>query len=183
MKKGTLLTVGLILAFASSAAMAQEPPFGGAADVAYGNHLWEHLVKEKLVGKNSFHPMPYKTPPPHGSFVETMDGRITINGHTGVIIVKSNLGERDKTKIEDVINNPQKYLGSVTVMFQREKGYDSDNLDWFWAKYSPTGKLLNNPKGMALSGRVAKGGQKGCIPCHSNAPGGDMVYIHDRYAR
>ena len=69
MIKTGLLTAGLVLALTSSAAIAQSPPFGGDADIAYGNQLWEQLVKEKLVGKNSFHPMPYETPPPHGSFV------------------------------------------------------------------------------------------------------------------
>jgi hypothetical protein len=183
MKLTGLLSAGLVLALASSAAIAQSPPFSGAADVAYGNHLWEHLVKEKLAGKNRFHPMPYETPAPHGSFVETMDGRITVNGHTGIVIVKNNLGKRDVTKIEEVTDNPEKHMDSVTVMFQRENGYDADNKNWFWAKYSPAGKLLKNPKGMALAGRVGKGGDKGCVPCHSNAPGGDMVYIHDRYAK
>ena len=112
-----------------------------------------------------------------------MDDRITVNGHTGIIIVKSNLGKRDVTKKEEVTNNPAKYLDSITVMFQRESGYDPDNKNWFWAKYSPTGTLLKNPKKMALAGRVGKGGDKGCIPCHAGAPGGDMVYIHDRYAK
>jgi len=121
MLKTGLLIIGLVFALSTSAAFAQSPPFSGPADVAYGNHLWEHLVKEKLVGKNSFHPMPYATPPPHGSFVETMDGRITVDGHTGVIIVKSNLGKRDVTTKEEVANNPAKHLGSVTVMFKRKK--------------------------------------------------------------
>lgn len=183
MKKIALLTAGIAFAVTSGAAFADSKPFGGPDSIAYGQHLWAHLVKERLVGKNSFLPMPYETAPPHGSFVETMDGRITVNGHNGVVIVKKNLGERDKTKLEEVADNPQKYLTSVTVMFKREKGYDPDNQDWFWAKYSADGKLLKNPKGMALAGRVAKGADKGCIACHSDAPGGDMVYIHNRYAR
>jgi len=182
-KKIALVTAGLVLAAASGAAHAESRPFGGADDVAYGKHLWEHLGKERLVGKNSFRPMPYETPPPHGGFVETLDGKITVNGHNGGVIVKKNFGERDKTKREEVANDPEKYMTSVTVMFKREKGYDPDNKNWFWAKYAPDGKLLKNPKGLALAGRVAKGGDKGCIACDAGAPGDDMVFIHDRYAR
>ena len=67
-------------------------------------------------------------------------------------------------------------------MFRREKGYDADNKDWFWAKYKPDGSLDTNPKGMQLAGRVAKGAAQGCIACHKAAPGGDLVFNNDRYA-
>jgi len=33
----------------------------------------------------------------------------------------------------------------------------------------------SNPNGMMLAGKVAKG----CIACHSAAPGGDMMFLHD----
>lgn len=193
MKKPTLkmprFTLGLVfflaLAFAVTAgsAFAVAKPFGNPVDITDGDHLWKHLTAARLVGENSFRPMPYETAPPHGGIVETMDGMLTVNGHTGIVIVKKNFGERDKTTLEQVANQPNKYLTSITVMFKREKGYDADNKDWFWAKYAPGGTLMKNPKGMALAGRVAKGKPKGCIACHSLAPGGDMVYIHDRYAR
>lgn len=62
-------------------------------------------------------------------------------------------------------------------MFKREKNYDAENLDWFWVKYNPQGKLFKNPKGIPLAGRVAKGvNTAGCIACHEGAPGKDMVF-------
>ncbi len=64
-------------------------------------------------------------------------------------------------------------------MYKR-KGYDADNQDWFWAKFKPDGSLHTNPKGVKLAGRIAKGMEMGCIACHSAAPGGDMVFNHDR---
>ena len=64
-------------------------------------------------------------------------------------------------------------------MFKRKKGYDPENLDWFWAKYKKDGTIDKNPKGMSLVGRVAKGADTGCIACHKGAPGEDMVYIFD----
>ena len=63
-------------------------------------------------------------------------------------------------------------------MFQREDGYDSDNQNWFWAKFTPDGGLDKNPKGMMLAGRVAKGKPKGCIACHTAAPGGDYIFTN-----
>jgi len=188
MKKPTLVTTGLALAFAvavtatTGTAFAGKP-FSNPEDIAFANQLWKDMTSARLVGKNSFHAMPYETPPPHGNFVEPMDGMLTVNGRTDIVIVKRNFGKRGVTTKEQVANNPNKYMTSITVMFKREKGYDPDNKDWFWAKYAPGGKLMKNPKGMSLAGRVAKGAPKGCIACHSGAPGGDMVYIHDRYAQ
>ena len=73
-------------------------------------------------------------------------------------------------------------MEAVTVMFKREAGYDPENKDWFWVKYAPDGSIMKNPKAMSLAGRVAKGNMKqGCIACHRAAPGGDMVYLHNRY--
>jgi len=94
--------------------------------------------------------------------------------------VKTNFGG-DGVSVDAVNANPGNYLASVTVMFKRA-GFDPDNNDWFWAKYLPDGSLDKNPKGMQLAGRVAKGNtQAGCIACHSAAPGGDLVFTHDRF--
>ena len=73
-----------------------------------------------------------------------------------------------------------RYCGSaVTVMFQRESGYDDDNKNWYWAKYLADGSLDKNPKGMELAGRVAKGADAGCIACHSGADGEDYEFLRD----
>jgi len=102
---------------------------------------------------------------------------VTVIGNTGLAIVKRNYGGEGVSE-QNVANNPSKYLKALTVMYKR-KGYDADNQDWFWAKFSPDGSLQSNPKGMKLAGRVAKGMPKGCIACHSAAPGGDMIFTRD----
>ncbi len=94
--------------------------------------------------------------------------------------MKRNYGGKNVT-VEKVADNPDKYLKAVTIMFRREKGYDSPNKDWFWVKYAPNGNILKNPKGMSLAGRVVKGMKKGCIACHRAAPGGDFVYNNNRW--
>lgn len=159
-----------------------EPPFSGPEDVAFAGMLWDALEKNRLIGPGRFQAMPYKTPPPHGHFVESIDGRISVDGREGVVIVKKNFGKTKEETRQQIADNPDKYMTSITVMFKREEGYDSDNRNWFWAKYFPDGSLFRNPKGMQLAGRVAKGSDKACIACHTAAPGKDYVYIHDRYA-
>jgi hypothetical protein len=167
----------LILAGASQAA----PPFSGPEDVAFAESLWKAMGKFHMVGPNRFQSMPYQTPPPHGHMVEVLEGNINVDGRKALVIVKKNFGKTKKETRQEIADNPDAFMTSITVMFKREAGYDEDNKNWFWAKYTPNGELLKNPKGMALAGRVAKGKKGGCIACHSAAPGGDYVYIHDRY--
>ena len=64
-------------------------------------------------------------------------------------------------------------------MLQREAGYDDDNDNWFWVKYAPDRSVMSNPKGMKLSGRVAKGMPAGCISCHLSADDGDYLFFND----
>ena len=82
-----------------------------------------------------------------------------------------------------MMENPAKYLKAVTIMFKRESGYDPKNGDWFYVKYNPQGKVLTNPKGVALAGRVGAPGVGGCIGCHIGAPGKDFVFRHERSAK
>ncbi|GJM04432.1 MAG: hypothetical protein DHS20C09_04230 [marine bacterium B5-7] len=172
-----MLTVVLTSFFVSAWAA---PPFGTVDDVNYAEALWKQLADERLVGKNAITSTPYTGMHPHGAILDTIDSRTTVKGHTGDVIVKKNYGGEGISK-EAVANNPNKWLKAVTVMFRREKGFDSDNKDWFWVKYAPDGSVLKNPKGMQLAGRVAKGMIEGCIACHNSAPGNDKVFNHDRY--
>ncbi|GMR03831.1 MAG: hypothetical protein BMS9Abin22_336 [Gammaproteobacteria bacterium] len=156
-------------------------PFGGPDSLKYAGKLWRALVKTNLVGDNATTSKPYKGTHPHGAVLDTIESTVKVKGHRGAVIIKRNYGGK-KVSVGKVANDPKKYLKAVTVMFKREKGYDPEDRDWFWVKYSPKGDVLKNPKGMSLAGRVAKGKPKGCIACHRAAPGGDLVYLHDRYA-
>ena len=123
--------------------------------------------------------------PPHGKVLETLHKQITVNGHTGMAIVKRNYGGPD-VSIGNVDANRAKYLKAVTVMYKREAGYDAEDKDWFWAKYTPDGGLhVKEKMGMKirLAGRVAKGKPEGCISCHQGAPGGDFVFANDIQTR
>jgi len=175
MKK--ILTSGLTaLVFGTGALMAQDAPFGTEADTGYAADLWTIMEDMNMVGEGMIRSYPYEGVAPHGMMLETFYTTATVGGHTGDLLVKRNYGPEGVTE-DEVLNDPGKHLGAVTVMFRREKGYDSDNQDWFWAKFLPDGSLDKNPKGMQLAGRVAKGAEKGCIACHSNED--DYVFTSD----
>ncbi|MEE9454077.1 MAG: cytochrome P460 family protein [Paracoccaceae bacterium] len=175
------LISGIALAGAltmSSGAIAQDMMFGSDDDAAYAALLWDVMNTSNLAGDNAIRAYPYEGIAPHGMMLETFYAKGTVNGHTGDLVVKRNYGPEGVTE-DQVLNEPGKHLGAITVMFRREAGYDADNHDWFWAKFLPDGTLDKNPKGMMLAGRVAKGADAGCIACHSGAPGDDMLFTTD----
>ncbi len=180
MSKNRFTTLGLAALFSITGAVQAMPPMGNAADLEDAAALWKVLTEHRLVAKGAIMSTPYQGQPPHGAILDTIDSRLTVNGHRGAVIIKRNYGGEgvDKMKVAD---NPDKWLGAVTVMFKRESGYDADNKDWFYAKYKPDGSLHTNPAGVRLAGRVAKGMDKGCIACHKAAPGGDYVFNNDRF--
>jgi hypothetical protein len=154
------------------AAEMMQPAFGGSEDVAYAASLWQKLEAKgfNLVPGNL-----YEGGPPHGPVREVVEGKI--DGKT--VIVKRNYGGEDVTMAGVEMNRP-KYLKAVTVMAKREKGYDTENRDWFWVKYKANGQLHTNPMKMLLAGRIAKGMDQGCIACHQSASGNDLVFEHNK---
>lgn len=169
----------LAMGFAQSGLAADDTPFGGPENVGYAGDLWDALVAARLAGPDAIHSHFYEGIEPHGFVLETFDTDITVGGHTGRVVVKHNYGPEGVSP-EDVSAAPADHLAAVTVMFRREAGYDTDNQDWFWAKYLADGSLDQTPTGMALAGQVAKGADTGCIACHSAADGDDYLFITDR---
>ena len=176
-----ILGTALVICGASTSSAMDAPPFGDAASVDYAQKLWKALAARDLVGPDAIMSKAYQGQHPHGAVLDTIEGTVSVSGYTGAAIIKRNYGGAD-VSIARVADDPWRFLGAVAVMFKRESGYDAANQDWFWAKYQLDGTLHTNPKGMKLAGRVAKGQPKGCIACHQAAPGGDMVYNHDRFA-
>lgn len=173
--KRMFVTAAILAALSTTSVNAQQAPFGGEEDTAYAALLWKLMEMEKLVGDNAIRSFPYDGVAPHGMMLETFYTKGTIGDQTGDLIVKRNYGP-EGVEVDQVLADPAKHLGAVTVMFRREAGYDEDNQNWFWAKYLPDGSLDKNPKGMSLAGRVAKGANAGCIACHVGADGGDYIF-------
>ncbi len=180
MKRHAIATLAaLALGAATPGALAQDAPFGTDSDAEYAAMLWAAMEDMNLAGDGMIRSFPYEGVAPHGMMLETFYTKATINGHSGELIVKRNFGP-EGVSVDEVLADPDKFLGAVTVMFRREEGYDADNANWFWVKYLPDGTLDKNPKGMRLAGRVAKGAEMGCIACHSGA--GDYVFTSDYLA-
>ena len=169
-----VIGVGLTVGVAHS---QMKMPFGDKDSVAYSQALWSSLEKAGLAGANAKALKPYKGQPPHGAILEQITSEVSVAGHKGTVVVKRNYGG-EGVSIDAVSKDRGKFLKAVTVMFKREAGYDKDNKDWFWVKYKADGSLHVHPKGMKLAGRVAKGMDKGCIACHTAAPGGDYLYTN-----
>ncbi|HKL46076.1 MAG TPA: hypothetical protein VJ906_07515 [Roseovarius sp.] len=166
-----------VLALSAGNVMAQDAPFGTDADAEYAAGLWSIMEEANLAGDGMIRTFPYEGVAPHGMMLETLYTTATVDGHSGDLIIKRNYGP-EGVSIDAVMNEPDKHLGAVTVMFRREAGFDPDNADWFWVKYLPDGSLDKNPAGKRLAGKVAKGMDAGCISCHVGA-GDDMVFTSD----
>jgi len=164
-----ILATSVLLSSSLNAEM--KAPFGGHADVSYAKNLWNKIEAK---GLNSTPSNLYVGGPPHGKVREVLEAMI--DGKR--VVVKRNYGGKDIT-IKKVAQNRDKYLKAITVMAKREKGYDNDNANWFWVKYTKNGDLMKNPKGMKLAGKVAKGMPVGCIACHASASGSDYVFKHN----
>ena len=176
----TLLGCFASAAFAAAGSVAAQEmkPFGDDGAAAYAAQLWAVMVDARLVGERMIRATPYEGLEPHGLMLETFYTDATIGGHTGALVIKRNYGP-EGVEASQVLMDPDKHLGAITVMFKREAGYDADNRDWFWARYLPNGTLDKNPKGVRLAGRVAKGADIGCIACHAAADGDDYLFTAD----
>jgi hypothetical protein len=146
----SLLLCGLVWAQAKT----ELPAASGAA-------LWQYLKKADYAQKWKIWPGTHAFYPgksPHGAFLTTYVNGPALKGieakkgtmPDGAVIAKQNF-DRDK-----------KYV-ALTVMY-KVKGYNPEGGDWFWAEYSPAGKV------------GAEGKISGCINCHSKARDNDFIF-------
>jgi hypothetical protein len=173
----------LIFGMIDKQALSAQMPMGSTSDVSYAKKLWQVMVNTRLVGPDAKPLKPFfGGAKPHGIILEIVSQQLRVEAHTGFIVVKKNYDGEGVTEAS-VANNRAKYLSSITIMYQREVGYDLDNQNWFWVKYKPDGSLFtanfkDMPVGMA--GRILKGETReqngGCIYCHSSAGGSDYIF-------
>lgn len=156
---------------------------GSKDEVNYAHSLWQELSRLQLVGdKAKALPVIYGGARPHGTYLQLAYQNITIDKHTGFLVLKKNYSGDGITE-QGVINHPSQYLQSITVMYQREEGYDPVNQNWFWMKFKPHGRLFTKSiegKPTAMAGRMFKADSaedsRGCIYCHASAGGGDYIF-------
>lgn len=171
----TTFTLVFALGILLNSSGKEHMPFGGEDDVEFANMVWKAMKGyENWPMKSGFYP----GKSPHGKFLRLYYNIVNVDDKPYHVIIKDNFGGEDAT-MEKVSDSPEEYLAAVTIMVQREKGYDQDNNNWFWVKYKADGSIDKNEKGMALAGKVAKGMDTGCIACHANAEDGDYVFTND----
>jgi hypothetical protein len=169
-----LLIITLLLSHHVSAQNA-DINSGTAKDNAYAAKVWQYMQQNKLVGDNRIRSYPFEGSRPHGSIQEVVATEANIAGHTGKLLVKHNYGAKDALTPHQVYSDQQaKNYVALTIMFQREKGYDKANNDWFWAEYNPDGSIINY-QGVDLSGRSGM-----CIGCHAPLGGNDREILNGR---
>ncbi len=175
-----LLSLAVLMPLSMAASAA---PFGSAADVNFATQLWQKMEAARMVGPGATAQEPFfGGAKPHGMILELAFQLLDMQGHEGFVVVKKNYNG-EGVSVEAVRENRAAYLHSYTVMFQRAKGYDTQNNNWFWAKYDKDGNLIQkvvNGSALLIAGRVAKGKTPdengGCIYCHSSAGGGDYIF-------
>ena len=170
MKKTKFLYPGILVLL--SGIVSAAAPFGSENDANYGRNLWQTMLDAGYAGKDGLMSRPYIGQHPHGAILDTISGKIVIDGNLRNIIVKRNYNA-ETISIAKVANDPAKYLQGVTVMLERP-GYAPETGDWFWAKFRADGSLDSNPEGIMLAGKVTD-----CIACHTTAPGDDMIFLRD----
>ncbi|MCF6247765.1 MAG: cytochrome P460 family protein [Desulfobacula sp.] len=153
-KKITGFIILFLAVFIGTSAMAQMPD-------ADPKELWNHITKISPYTQWKFwddHPGMVKGREPHGSFHKVYVNDQAYGSHSaplkyGAIQVKENY-------------NKNKKLMALTVMY-KVKGYNPDDGDWFWVKYSLSGKA--KPYGKPA----------GCIGCHGGRASNDFVLVHE----
>lgn len=157
--------------FAADAAKSSGTP----EDNAYAAKVWAVMASNRLIGDGRVRSFPFVGLRPHGSIQEIVATTATVDGHTGRLIVKHNYGAKEALTPASVYEaGESKNYEAVTIMFQREKGYDAANSDWFWAEYRPDGSVINY-QGTDLSGRSTL-----CISCHAALGGADREILNGR---
>jgi hypothetical protein len=176
----SLLAVSMLIPGQTAGAQDEAPVFfGGPDDVSFAEQLWLSLENHQLVGSSAINVFPFAGNQPHGAIQQVLDKKIEVDGKISRVIVKRNHGG-ENISVKSIYSDPVSNLKAVTVMVKREAGYDSDNLDWFWAKYTPAGDLDKNPKGVLLAGRIGKNASAGCIACHRAIGGDDLETLTEQ---
>lgn len=140
-------------------AIAACQSLGTPEDQAEAGSLWDDMSGYREWPQFSGHEGMQPGKSPHGKFIQTFlnptGAKNPARPGYGAIIVKENFSRNDPGSLD-----------ALTVM-QRIEGYDPENEDWFWARYTPDGKLTH-------SGQVAM-----CANCHFDAGGDDYVFLND----
>jgi len=151
----SILMLGLSVVFLASVAAWAEMP-GPNPDT-----LWQHITVESPYTDWQFWPDHQGMQPgraPHGPLHKVYVNNRALNSSRppvqyGSIAVKENYSKK-------------KELKAITVMYKLQ-GYNPGDGDWYWAKFSPEGKV----------DKYGKPG--GCVGCHGTRAANDFILVHE----
>jgi hypothetical protein len=145
----------------------------GENDVEFAAELWTALKDKSLVGEGRNGGQVYNGFSPHGTIVEYTNGNAKVDNYTGEVHVKHNYGGTGVT-VAKVNADKDKWTKAITVIYQREGGYDPENDDWYWVKFMPDGTLHKDEADKPMAGKL-----ESCISCHAKAGGSDYLWKND----
>lgn len=154
-KRIIIVFIMVVSQLAASSVYADELPAPDA------EALWRYITRTSPYTRWSFWPDHQGMQPgraPHGPLHKVyVNNRLlhSLNSPVqyGSIQVKENYNKNEK-------------LLNITVMY-KVRGYNPQDGDWFWVKYTPDGK----------AGPVGK--PDGCIGCHGTRARNDFILVHD----
>ena len=176
LKAVKIVLLSLLLVFIAAgceregnAAENNKNDWGTKKDVKHARQLWDQIKDYKEWKIPDQFPGWAEGVSPHGEILRYYINQKANEDLTqdGAVIVKENYSEKSPDA-----------LMSVTVMQKRE-GYDPETNNWFYVKYSPDGKVMDDEDGKPVAGLVGKGKESGCIPCHKTAGGNDYLFMND----
>jgi hypothetical protein len=158
MKSSLLIALVAILAVLMfNVAQADEAKLPGPDGVA----LWKYITETDPYTKwgqwDDFKGV-QKSRSPHGPKVRVFVNKIGLE-------MKGPPAPYGMIEVKEALNNKGK-IKNITVQYKVAEGYNPKGGDWFWAKYSPEGRV------------DAKGKVKGCIKCHKGSGKNDYITSH-----
>lgn len=163
MKNVFMITFVILIVIDVSALFAKKDMENFDNKSINADSLWNRITKEDDYHKYSFWPDHKGMQPgraPHGPF-----HKIFIND-----IIREAIPMTNKTVPEGGIIVKEAYdsdqeMNNISVMV-KIKDFNPAGNDWYWAQYSPNGKILS-------SGKVGS-----CINCHKAFINNDFVIMH-----
>lgn len=141
-------------------------PFGADTEVVFARKLWAAIEAADLVAAA-------KSKGTAADPASAVEGEVWVAKRVGRVIIKVDHGHSD-SGTEAVRAQADASPSAYAVMFKKPAGYDTDNKNWFWARYDARGRIDRDPGGLAMAGRIAKGRGDGCIACHRTKLGSDL---------
>ena len=87
-----------------------------------------------------------------GAWVETTAAVSTVGRVYGKLVVTREFGPSDESDARDIIERPGDHIVAVSIGF---KPFVGENDHWFWARFSPDGRLIDTTGQMPSAEQLA----------------------------